>query len=241
VRSTSTGEESRALAPGKGRSCYFIPVTTTTAPSKGERTREAILARAVEEAARIGLGGLTIGSLASTTGLSKSGLYAHFGSKEALQVAVLESAGMEFASAVVVPALGAPRGLTRLRTLVELWLTCGRRRQPGGCLIVKAGAELDDQPGAVRDHLRDMHARLADSLQRVVAGAVQNGELAPTTDSARFASDVYAVMLGFYHSYRLLEDPRAEERALAAVEALVAAARPTTPDAPSSASQETRP
>lgn len=212
--------------------------------SKGERTREAVLARAVEEAARIGVGGLTIGSLAAATGMSKSGLYAHFGSKESLQLAVLEAAGAEFAASVVVPALSAPRGLERLRTLVDLWLTCGRRRQPGGCLIVKAGAELDDQPGAVRDHLRGMHARLADSLERVVAGAVATGELAPTTDTARFASDVYAVMLGFYHSYRLLEEPRAEERALAAIEALIAAARPdraphdlpTTPDPPSSAS-----
>ncbi|MDQ2624691.1 MAG: TetR/AcrR family transcriptional regulator [Actinomycetota bacterium] len=109
----------------------------TTAPlSKGERTREAILARAVEEAARIGLGGLTIGALATATGLSKSGLYAHFGSKDALQVAVLESGGMEFSDAVILPALRAPRGLARLRTLVDLWLTCGRRRQPGGCLVV---------------------------------------------------------------------------------------------------------
>src|SRR5690606_8952289 len=181
---------------------------------------------AVEEAARIGLGGLTIGALASATGLSKSGLYAHFGSKEALQVAVLESAGMEFASAVVVPALRAPRGLTRLRTLVDLWLTCGRRRQPGGCLVVKAGAELDDQPGPVRDHLRDLHVRLADSLQRVVAGAVTTGELDLSTDPARFAADLYGVMLGFFHAHRLLEDPLAEERALAAVEALITANRP---------------
>lgn len=201
-------------------------MVTTTALSKGERTREAILARAVEEAARIGLGGLTIGDLASATGLSKSGLYAHFGSKEALQVAVLESAGMEFSDAVIVPALRAPRGLARLRTLVDLWLTCGRRRQPGGCLVVKAGAELDDQPGPARDHLRDLHVRLAESLQRVVAGAITTGELDRSTDPARFAADLYGVMLGFFHAHRLLEDPLAEERALAAVEALITANRP---------------
>lgn len=202
--------------------------------SKGERTREAILARAVEEAARIGLGGLTIGTLASATGLSKSGLYAHFGSKEALQVAVLESAAMEFSDAVIVPALRTSRGLARLRTLVDLWLTCGRRRQPGACLVVKAGAELDDQPGPVRDHLRDLHARLADSLQRIVAGAVTNGELAPDTDPARFASDLYGVMLGYHHSHRLLEDPRAEERALTALEALITAATESPPAGPQS-------
>jgi len=201
-------------------------MVTTTPLSKGERTREAILARAVEEAARIGLGGLTIGALATATGLSKSGLYAHFGSKDALQVAVLESAGTEFSDAVILPALRAPRGLARLRTLVDLWLTCGRRRQPGGCLVVKAGAELDDQPGPAREHLRNLHVRLAESLQRIVAGAVSTGELAPSTDPVRFAADLYGVMLGFFHSHRLLEDPLAEERALAAVEALITANRP---------------
>lgn len=208
-----------------GRSCYFVRVAETTPLSKGERTREAILARAVEEAARVGVGRLTIGSLATATGLSKSGLYAHFGSKEALQVAVLEHAGMEFATSVVVPALSAPRGLERLRTLVQLWLSCGRYRQPGGCLIVKAGTELDDQPGPVREHLRNLHLRLAESLQRIVAGAVTTGELDPDTDTERFAADLYSVMLGFFHAYRLLEDPRAEERALAAVESLISAHR----------------
>lgn len=213
---------------GKGRSCYFMRVSGEQRPSKGERTRGAILARAVEEATRIGLGGLTIGTLASATGLSKSGLYAHFGSKESLQIAVLEAAGAEFSDAVIAPALRTPRGLERLRTLVTLWLTCGRRRHPGGSLLVKAGAELDDQPGPVREHLRDMHARLADSLERIVAGAVATGELGAATDSARFAADLYAVMLGYHHAHRLLENPRAEDRALAAVEALITAAAGTT-------------
>ncbi len=231
------------MAEGTAARAVEGEAAATGAPgSKGERTRGAILARAVEEAARIGLGGLTIGALASATGLSKSGLYAHFGSKEALQVAVLESAAMEFSDAVIAPALRTPRGLVRLRTLVDLWLTCGRRRLPGGCLIVKAGAEFDDQPGPVLDHLRGMYVRLADSLQRIVAGAVTNGELAHATDPARFASDLYGVMLGFYHSHRLLEDPLAEQRALAAVEALVAAATAAPPaDAPSSDTSLGRP
>ena len=234
-----------------GRSCYFWGVSEEQRPRKGERTRGAILARAVEEATRIGLGGLTIGTLASATGLSKSGLYAHFGSKEALQIAVLESAGAEFSDVVILPALRAPRGLNRLRALVDLWLTCGRRRHPGGSLLVKAGAELDDQPGPVRDHLRGLHARLADSLERIVAGAIATGELDARTDPARFGADLYAVMLGYHHASRLLEDPAAEDRALAAVEALVTAAQgPTTADtgpsattAPSgtSAPSDTRP
>lgn len=194
--------------------------------TKGERTREAILERAVQEAVRIGLDGLTIGSLASATGLSKSGLYAHFGSKESLQLAVLEAGAAAFAETVVVPALAAPRGLVRLRRLVELWLECGCSRNPGGALVVKAGVELDDRPGAVRDRLRDIHARLASSLERIVAGAVREGELDPATDTARFAADLYAVMLGFYHAHRLLADPLAAERARLAVEALITAARP---------------
>lgn len=222
---------------GKVRSCYFWGVRAAT---KGERTREAILERAVEEAVRSGIEGLTIGSLASSTGMSKSGLFAHFGSKESLQLAVLETAATQFSDAVVVPALAAPRGLARLRRLVELWLECGCSRMPGGCLVVKAGMELDDRPGPLRDHLRDIHARLADSLARIVAGAVEEGELDPATDTTRFAADVYAVMLGFYHSHRLLEDPRAHERAIAAVEALVTAARPTRARPPAQPAPEGR-
>lgn len=194
--------------------------------SKGARTREAILREAVEHVCRVGLAGLTINDLATAVGMSKSGMYAHFGSKEALQIAVLDAAAQEFAEEVVVPALAAPRGEPRLRALVDLWLRCGSTWRPGGCVIVKASTELDAQPGAVRERLRHHHRELDAAIVRIVAGAVREGHLRADVDPEQFAFDLYAVMLGFYHGHRLLADPMAEPRARRAVDALLDAARP---------------
>ena len=194
-------------------------------PTKGARTREVILQRAVTHACRVGLAGLTIGDIATAVGMSKSGMYAHFGSKEAMQIAVLDAAAAEFADAVIVPALASPRGGPRIRALVDNWLTCGRTRQPGGCVIVKASTELDEQPGPVRDRLRELHQALDASIARIVAGGVTEGHFRPDVDTHQFAFDLYAVMLGFYHSCRLLADPQAEVRARRAVDALIDAVR----------------
>jgi len=194
-------------------------------PTKGARTREVILQRAVTHACRVGLAGLTIGDIATAVGMSKSGMYAHFGSKEAMQIAVLDAAAAEFADAVIVPALASPRGEPRIRALAENWLTCGRSRQPGGCVIVKASTELDEQPGPVCDRLRELHQALDASIARIVAGGITEGHFRPDVDAHQFAFDLYAVMLGFYHSYRLLADPQAEVRARRAVDALIDAVR----------------
>src|SRR3954470_4749744 len=119
---------------------------------KGEATRQAILDHAAAQASRIGLRGLSIGQLAEELALSKSGLFAHFQSKEALQVQVLEHAAANFVDRVVRPALAAPRGIPRLRALFEGWLAWGDS-QASGCIFVAAAAELDDQPGPARDRL----------------------------------------------------------------------------------------
>src|SRR5687768_7437135 len=112
--------------------------------SKGEDTRQAILGRSVELAARVGLEGLSIGRLAEELELSKSGLFAHFKSKENLQVETIRAAVGQFIEEVVAPALKAPRGEPRVRALVERWLGWGRRE--GGCFFLAAAYELDDQP-----------------------------------------------------------------------------------------------
>ncbi|WP_258724905.1 TetR/AcrR family transcriptional regulator [Cellulomonas sp. NS3] len=198
---------------------------TTTALPKGRRTRDAVLTRGVELACRVGLGGLTIGGLADEVGMSKSGMYAHFGSKQALQLAVLDAAAEEFATTVIVPALRAPRGVPRVRALAELWIRCGLERQPGGCLFVKASTELDEQDGPVRDRLREQHQQLAQSIARMVAGGVTEGQLRPDTDAEQFATDLHGVMLAMYHGYRLLSDPAAERHARTAIDRLLDAAR----------------
>ena len=202
----------------------------TGTATKGQRTRDAILTQAVATTVRVGLGGLTLGDLATCAGMSKSGLYAHFGSKEQLQLAVLDAAAEEFATTVVRPALRAPRGEPRIRDLVDRWLACGTGRGPGGCVIVKAGTELDDQPGPVRDRLRELHLELARTIARIVAGGVTEGQLRPDVDTAQFAFDLYGVMLAFFHTHRLLDNPHAEARARTAVDALLAAARTPSPE-----------
>src|SRR5206468_5300187 len=122
--------------------------------SKGERTHTAILDRATGLASQLGLTGLTIGALADDLRLSKSGLFAHFQSKEALQIAVLDHAAQRFAETVVRPALLEPRGVPRMQALFDRWVAWERDEAlPGGCIFVAATAELDDRPGPARDRL----------------------------------------------------------------------------------------
>nr|WP_241770161.1 TetR/AcrR family transcriptional regulator [Cellulosimicrobium sp. MM] len=147
--------------------------------TKGDDTRQTILHRGVEAAYRVGLSGLTIGELARATGMSKSGLYAHFRSKESLQLAVLDQARAEFVD-TVVPALRTPRGERRLRELFERWLVCDLRQQPGGCLFVKAATELAAQEGPVRDQLVRDHQDLYDAVAQVYRTCVARAASATT-------------------------------------------------------------
>jgi AcrR family transcriptional regulator len=192
--------------------------------TKGEATRLAVLDEAVETAARLGLAGLTIGSLAARVELSKSGLFAHFKSKESLQLQVLERARDRFIEEVVRPALKAPRGERRVRALFEHWLAVSRA---GGsaCLFVSASAEFDDQPGPVRDQLVRDHRDLAESVAQMFRTGVAEGEFRADADPDQFAYDLHSTMLGYFHAHRLLDEPKAEARARHAFETLLAAAR----------------
>jgi AcrR family transcriptional regulator len=198
----------------------------TSTPAKGERTRRSILEHAVRIASRDGLEGLTIGRLAEELALSKSGLFAHFGSKEALQVQVLEAAAERFVEAVVRPALAAPRGEARLRALFERWLYWAKSEErPGGCLFVQAAAELDDKPGKARERLVSLQRDWLASATRIVRTAVEEGDFRADCDPEQFGHDLYSIMLGYHHASRLMADPRAESWAHRAFENLVAAAR----------------
>jgi AcrR family transcriptional regulator len=190
--------------------------------SKGEATRGAILDEASRLARRIGLGGLTIGSLATQTGMSKSGLFAHFGSKESLQLRVLEHSTERFTDEVIRPALKAPRGEPRLRDLFERWLAWDSAE--GGCPLVAASFELDDQPGPVRDLLVRNQRDWTDTLATVFTSGVGEGQFRPDADPRQFAQDVQGVMLAYHHTSRLLDDAGAATRARRALDALLAAA-----------------
>ncbi len=194
---------------------------------KGADTRQLILDRAAQLASQVGLEGLTIGRLAGALDLSKSGLFAHFRSKEALQLEVLEHAAARFVEAVVKPALAAPRGLPRLRAIFEHWRRWPERSAlPGGCFFVQAAAELDDRPGPPRDLLVRQQKDWLDLIANVARSAVSEGHLRRDLDPEAFAFELWGVMLAWHHATRLLGDARADARARDAFEALLDRFRP---------------
>ncbi len=197
-------------------------MTDAERQTKGEATRLSILDVAVDVATTAGIHGLTIGALAERTGLSKSGLFAHFRSKEQLQVAVVEHALDRFVTQVARPALRAPRGEARVQALVERWFAWG---DDGGCFFVSASAELDDDPGPARDLLVTGQRDWLDLIANVFRTGIAEGQFREAADPEQFAHDLYGVMLAAHHALRLLRDPKAKTRARRAVEALLAAAR----------------
>jgi AcrR family transcriptional regulator len=169
---------------------------------------------------------VTIGSLADLTHMSKSGLFAHFGSKESLQLATVRHARDQFVDLVIRPALAAPRGEPRLRVLFEKWLEWDTSALPGGCLFVAAAVEFDDEPGAVRDELVRNQIDLSETIARIFRSGIAEGHFHPEADPEQFAFAMHGVLLGFHQHSRLLGDPLAAERARRALDALLDAARP---------------
>ena len=193
-----------------------------TRPTKGEETRAQILAAAVDQASSGGFESLTIGTLAEKTGMSKSGLFAHFGSKLDLQIAALDESARQFTDAVFRPALKAPRGVRRLRTLIENWITWPQRASlPGGCPIDAASREYQHQPGPMRDAILDRQRQLDAALSRAVQLAVETGELAASTDTRQFAFEFLAIILVFYRYEMVLGPDESRKRARTAFENLV--------------------
>ena len=190
--------------------------------TKGEETRAQILAAAVEQASARGFESLTIGSLAERTGLSKSGLFAHFGSKLDLQVAALDEAARQFTEQVFLPALKAPRGLKRLRALFENWISWPQRAHlPGGCPIDAATREYDHHPGPMRDAVIERQRLLDRELSKTVQLAIDTGELAKDADPTEVAFAMLGIVLVFYRSELSLGSAEAARRARTAFDRLV--------------------
>jgi Transcriptional regulator len=164
--------------------------------SHGERTRNAILDEAARLATVEGIGGLSIGRLADAVGMSKSGLYAHFGSKEELQLATVDTAASVFAAQVVEPAASAPNGLERLRRLVDGYLRYVEVDTfPGGCFFASVLAEMDTHPGAVPRPPRRLPGRWLAMLETAVRDAQADGAIDPADDAAQLAFEVEAALL----------------------------------------------
>ena len=192
--------------------------------SKGDETRTAILDEALDVASRVGFTGLTIGQLAEQTGMSKSGLFAHFQSKEQLQLQTLAHARRKFIDTTIRPALAVTRGEKRVRELFERWLAWAEIL-PGGCVFVTASIEFDDQPGPMREALVADQRDWLDTLATVAETAVSEGDFRADLDPRQFAFEVQGLTLGYHHSARLLDDDRAQEHVRMAFESVLDRAR----------------
>jgi AcrR family transcriptional regulator len=186
---------------------------------KGERTRQTILERAINIASLEGLEGLTIGHLADDLQMSKSGLFAHFGSKEDLQLAAIEAARILFVDEVLRPALTAPRGYPRLMALCRAWLDyVSREVFPGGCFFAAASFEFDGRPGPVRDSIYAAMSDWVATLEKAVRLAKEEGHLDSRTDPAQIAFELNALFFGANFASQLRNDPLALRRAEKAIE-----------------------
>ena len=198
-------------------------------PSKGDETRALILDVAVQHAAVAGFDALTIGTLAAQTSLSKSGLFAHFGSKEELQIATLDEAVRRFTEAAVLPSLKVPRGEKRITVLFENWLkwteNCGLK----ACPMMSASNEFDDKPGTMRDAIAHQMQRLDAEIIGNIKSAIEAGDFAADTDPEQFTFDIFGIIASYYRSRNLFHDKRANQRALQAYGRLLANVRPEKP------------
>jgi AcrR family transcriptional regulator len=191
--------------------------------TKAELTRAAIVDAALTMAQEGGLESLTIGTVAGKAGLSKSGVFSRVGSREELQVAVLQEYERRFIEAAVVPALREPRGLPRLRALLAgwaRWISSDTGR--AGCLFISGSVEYDDRPGPVRDAVLRGLGELRRHVARNVRQALEEGQLSPGTDPEQVAFELAAVVLGLHTDLRLFHDERAVKRAFVAFDRLLA-------------------
>ncbi len=181
------------------RSYYFIGMT------KGEDTKLIVLEAGLDMANQLSLERVTIGNLAKTTNLSKSGLFAHFQSKENLQIEILNYAAQLFSESVIIPALKTEAGIPRISALVDNW-TRWCSELTGGCIFVSASADFSDRPGKVRNVLLRQQKDWIDCLRRIAQSAVQAGDFRQDIDDDQFAFELYSLLLGFDLYYKLLDD-----------------------------------
>jgi AcrR family transcriptional regulator len=189
---------------------------------KGRQTRAAIVDAALGLAAQVGLEGLSIGALAEVMQMSKSGVFAHFGSREELQISVIREYHARFEDEVFRPALRAPRGLPRLRALFDAWLRRVSVELDAGCIYISGAVEFDDRPGPVRDALAEMVRAWHAALEKAIRLAIDEGHLRPETDAHQLLFEIHGLILSLHHDARFLRLPGALERGHRAFERLLA-------------------
>ena len=180
---------------------------------KGRQTRATILDAALTLASHMGLEGLSIGALAEVTQMSKSGVFAHFGSREELQISVVREYHRRFEEEVFFPAIQEPRGLPRLSALFERWVRRVSQELDSGCIYISGAVEFDDRPGPVRDALAQMVVAWQAALERAIRLAIEEGHLKADTDSMQLLFELHGLILALHHDARFLRTPGALDRA----------------------------
>ena len=194
-----------------------MPVSKHASQRKGQQTRAAIVNAAVEQASRAGLEGLTIGALAEQMQMSKSGVFAHFGSREDLQIAVLKAYEARFIDEILKPSLRRPRGLPRLLAIINHWLERTVIEAALGCIWISGASEYDDRPGAVRDELVSMVKGWQQEISRAIEQSIREGHLRRDTDISDLVFGLYGVILVLHHDSRLMRSVEALPRARRAI------------------------
>ena len=181
---------------------------------KGQQTKAAIVDAALRMAAQVGLEGLSIGALAEAMDMSKSGVFAHFGSRDELQISVVREYYARFEHEVFQPALQQPRGLPRLRALFDHWMRYTSAELDSGCIFISGAIEFDDRPGPVRDALIEAVDTWIEAFTRAIAQARQEGHLRADADERQLTFEIHGLILVLHYEARFLHRPGAMERAV---------------------------
>ncbi|MEN3364420.1 MAG: hypothetical protein V7606_1694 [Burkholderiales bacterium] len=203
---------------------------TTKFMRKGEQTRAAILDVALDLASRDGLEGLTIGLLADKMNMSKSGVFAHFGSREDLQIEVVKLYHDHFEQEVFYPAMEKARGLPRLQAMFAGWVGRVSKEIASGCIYISGAVEYDDRPGAIREKLAAMVLAWQGALRRCVMQTIETGHLRPETDPDQLVYEMYGLILALHHDARFLKMPGSVSRAEFGFDRLIQSYRNPQPD-----------
>jgi len=180
---------------------------------KGQQTKAVIIDAALGLASQIGLEGLSIGALAEVTGMSKSGVFAHFGSREELQISVIREYHDRFEAEVFYAAMQKPRGVPRLQALFDNWMVQTSAEIDSGCIYISGAVEFDDRTGPVRDALASSVATWQTALRRAVELAQEEGQLSRQADARQIAFEIHGLILALHYEARFLRNPAATERA----------------------------
>ncbi|MBT0569781.1 TetR/AcrR family transcriptional regulator [Curvibacter sp. CHRR-16] len=202
ISSTTTPHDAAPQPRGRGR-----------ASAKGLHTRQLVLDSALSLATRIGLEGLSIGAVAEAAQMSKSGVFAHFGSREELQISVVREYFRAFEQEVFFPAIQAPRGLPRLRSLFTHWMKRVAQEIQSGCIFISGAVDFDDRPGPVRDALAESAQIWLNAVTRAIAQAKDCGHLRADTDEHLMTFEIHGLILALHYEARFLQSPGSIARA----------------------------